>query len=229
VKTSEGWRINGRKIWTSFAQVADRILLLVRTGEPGPKGLSLMLVDMKTPGIDVTPISAFGGGQEFNEVSLMDVDVPADALLGTENGGWQIVTDVLKDERGPEFCLARFADIRRYVEALCDTDSGQNDLGRLLARAFAIPVLADDLLSRALNADTPNGFESLVKLYTTETWRSIGDAQVRGTGTPFYDRYGDDATDLLYESRHYTISAGTSEIQRNQIARYLLALPSSRS
>jgi alkylation response protein AidB-like acyl-CoA dehydrogenase len=230
------WIVNGSKIWTSFAQFAEWVILLVRTGAADSRaaGISVLLVDLNTPGIEISPIQTISGRSEFNEVFFTDVRVPASHLVGEVDGGWQIVRSVLQDERGADYCLARYADIRRILEDVADSLRGEEApagvhlarLGSDYARVYAIQVLASDLLERGATA--PEGFESMLKLYTTETWRSLGDDQTRVWGARYFDSGPAERMHDYAESRHYTISAGTSEIQRNLIAGRLLELPSGR-
>src|SRR5258706_3905487 len=100
VKTADGWRISGQKVWTTHAQHAHMMIALVRTGAADDKakrheGLSQFLVDMKTPGITVRPIADLAGDVHFNEVFFDDVLVPHDMLLGQEGRGWQQCTSEL--------------------------------------------------------------------------------------------------------------------------------------
>lgn len=236
-RVSDEWVINGRKIWTSFAQFADWIILLVRTGPADSRadGISVLLVDLLTPGIEISPIITMSGHAEFNEVSFNDVRVPAANLVGEENAGWSIVRSVLQDERGADYCLARYSDIRRIFDDVVSTarelpaeHRAVAHLGADYARVYAIQVLASDLLERGQNRTAPEGLESLVKLYTTETWRTMGDDQLRWWGAPYFTEGPKERLHDQAESRHFTISAGTSEIQRNLIASRLLELPSGR-
>ncbi len=231
------WVVRGRKIWTSFAQFADWIILLVRTGGPESRGegISVLLVDLRSPGIEISPIQTISGRSEFNEVSFDDVRVPAANLVGEVDGGWPIVRAVLQDERGAEFCLARFGDIRRIFEDVVRSVGRQEParrrtttLGADYARSYTIQLAAMDLLRREQEGTVLEALESLLKLYTTETWRGFGDHELLAWGSGIFA--GGDFETLVdyYESRHYTISAGTSEIQRNTISGRLLGLPSSR-
>ena len=94
--------VNGQKIWTSYAQYADWCYLLVRTDPAAPKhrGISYLLVDMKTPGITVKPLRQMHGGQDFNEVFFENVHVPRQNLLGALNDGWRVSMTTLANERG---------------------------------------------------------------------------------------------------------------------------------
>jgi alkylation response protein AidB-like acyl-CoA dehydrogenase len=229
------WVVRGRKIWTSFAQFADWIILLVRTGSPESRGdgISVLLVDLRSPGIDISPIQTISGRSEFNEITFDDVRVPNENLVGEVDGGWSIVRAVLQDERGAEYCLARFADIRRIFEDVVEVARDHEPrhpetLGADYARIYTIQLLATDLLRRGQDGTAPDSLESLLKLFTTETWRTFGDHEVLDLGADVFRRGGEESLVDYYESRHYTISAGTSEIQRNTISGRLLGLPSAR-
>src|SRR5437867_8923625 len=93
--------VNGQKVWTTLAYISDWYFILVRTSTEGKKwaGLSLLLIDMKSPGIEVRPIRQITGDSEFNEVFLHDVKVPVENLLGKEGQGWEVVTSALVNER----------------------------------------------------------------------------------------------------------------------------------
>ncbi len=100
-----GWVVNGQKVWTSYAQYAQRCVLLTRTGPPGSahRGITAFFVDMDSPGITVRPIEVLNGAHEFCEVFFDDVVVPADRLLGEVDGGWKIAMDMLPYERSTAF------------------------------------------------------------------------------------------------------------------------------
>src|SRR3984957_4997678 len=101
VRTAEGWRVNGQKVWTSLAQYAARCVLLTRTGAPDSahKGITALFVDMDSPGIVVRPIETMHGAPEFSEVFFDDVVVPLDRTLGAEGEGWAVAMDLLPYER----------------------------------------------------------------------------------------------------------------------------------
>ena len=94
--------VNGQKVWTSFAHRADWCMLLARTDPAAPKhrGLSLLLVDMKSPGIEIRPLRHMTGAVEFNELFFTEVEVPRENLVGQLNRGWQIAMSTLMNERG---------------------------------------------------------------------------------------------------------------------------------
>ena len=98
-----GWVINGEKLWTSFAHHATRCVVLARTGRPGSRGISAFLVDMDTPGVTASPLQTMADVDEFCSTSFVDVEVPAQRLLGELDGGWQVAQHILSCERGPIF------------------------------------------------------------------------------------------------------------------------------
>src|SRR2546430_7035302 len=111
--------VNGQKVWTSYAHAADWCLLLCRTDPDVPKhkGLSYLLVDMRSPGIEPRPLKQITGEAEFNEVFFTDVEVPAENLLGEMNQGWTYANTTLANERGPAF-LAHQIRFRNRLEAV---------------------------------------------------------------------------------------------------------------
>src|SRR5213593_2401223 len=101
VRDGDVYVVNGQKIWTTYAHISDWFFVLVRTSTEGPKwaGLSLLLMDLRSPGIDIRPIRQIDGGSEFNEVFMTDVRVPVANLLGKEGQGWEVVSSALVNER----------------------------------------------------------------------------------------------------------------------------------
>src|SRR4029077_8078672 len=97
VRTDEGWRVTGQKVWTSLAQYAQRCVLLTRSGtvESAHRGITALFIDMDSPGITVRPIEAMHGSAEFCEVFFDGVAVPADRTLGGEGDGWAVAMDLL--------------------------------------------------------------------------------------------------------------------------------------
>src|SRR6202158_5189974 len=144
-KTNGGWRINGSKIWTTSAQIADYMLALFRTS-PATKenrrhGLTQFLVDMKSPSIAVNPIYQMTGQHDFNEVVFTDTFVPDDHVLGEIAGAWKQATSELASERsGPERFLQTFYVLAELVRALGpnpDLRSAEG-LGRLTAQLHTL-------------------------------------------------------------------------------------------
>src|SRR6185295_18382116 len=112
--------VNGQKVWTSHADIADWCFLLCRTELDAPKhkGISLLLVDMRLPGISVRPLRQMTGDAEFCEVFFEEVPVPLDHLVGKPGAGWQIAMGILAHERGPVWTFTFQRKIRRSFEQL---------------------------------------------------------------------------------------------------------------
>src|SRR5205085_5674664 len=144
-KTDGGWLVNGRKIWTSNAHVADYMIALLRTSPPTKEnrrhGLTQFLVDMKTRGITVNPIYQMTGQHDFNEVVFEDAFVPDDHVLGEIDGAWKQATSELAYERsGPERFLETFYVLPELMRALGpqpDLRSAEG-LGRLVAELHTL-------------------------------------------------------------------------------------------
>src|SRR6266480_1917637 len=139
-KTSGGGLINGTKIWTSQAHIADYMIALCRTSQPTKEhrshGLTQFLVDMKTPGIKVNPVYQLTGAHDFNEVVFQDAFMPADHVLGEVDGAWKQATSELAYERsGPERFLETFYVLTELVRVLGDKPDtrGAEGIGRLVA------------------------------------------------------------------------------------------------
>src|SRR5215831_12382519 len=119
-RDGDAFIVNGQKVWTSHADIADRCFLLCRTEADAPKhkGISLLLVDMRSPGISVRPLQQMTGSAEFCEVFFDNVRVPADVLVGAPGAGWQIAMGILAHERGPVWTFTFQRRIRRSFEQL---------------------------------------------------------------------------------------------------------------
>jgi alkylation response protein AidB-like acyl-CoA dehydrogenase len=214
--------VNGQKVWSSNAQFAEKAILMARTDDAAPahRGITFFLLDMSTPGIEVRPITQMTGEQEFCEVFLQDVEVPADAVLGGRENGWAVAMQVLVDERG-SFGAAGAISLERDLAALTDAaspdDAVQTDrLAGLLAEGRALMALLHRLGAEPTMAPA-------AKLLRTElSVRGHGlHADLRGPAAMLDD---DHSRELLY-SAGMRLAGGTSEVQRNIIAERLLGLP----
>ena len=123
-RVDDHYIVNGHKIWTTLAQFADWMFCLVRTNSDGKpqEGISFLLIDMNTEGIDVKPIITLDGGHEVNEVFLEDVKVPVENLVGEENMGWTIAKFLLGNERTG---IAGVARSKKALERLKDIASSE--------------------------------------------------------------------------------------------------------
>ena len=238
--------VSGQKVWTSYADAADWCFLLCRTelAEPKHRGLSLLLVDMKSPGIDVKPLQQMTGGAEFCEVFFDGVRVPAANLLGEPGAGWQIAMGILSHERGPVWTFGFQRAIRRSLERVVALAKGRSqEPGRvrdpLLRQRLAQAHIEVDLLrlfgyrslTRLLRSGKPGAESSMEKVLGSETDQRLHELALEIAGPyaalwrgSYTTESGAFAEPALY-SRSETIMGGTSEIQRNIIAQRILGLP----
>lgn len=236
--------VNGQKTWSTFAQFADRALLLVRTGtsEPAQAGLTFLLLDMRAKGVTVRPISQITGDDEFAEIFLDDVEIPLDDRVGEEGEGWAVAQATLASERG--LTLVELNQRMRYSLiriAAAMVENGRfddltllRDLGGLIARVDASCALADRYLLKRISGQETPGDASIVKLYYSRVLREFTSLGLRITGVQgqyqkALTRGGSQETgnwmvDFL-NSYNWSIAGGSDEIQRNIIAERLLRMP----
>jgi alkylation response protein AidB-like acyl-CoA dehydrogenase len=237
--------VNGQKIWTSFAHVADWCLLLCRTDQSVAKhkGLSYLLVDMRLPGIDPRPLKQITGDAEFNEVFFTDVRVPREQLLGEVNMGWTYANTTLSHERGPAFLGHQI----RFRNSLLDMiDSAKHTIRdgvpvsehpayrQRIAAAYAeleiMKYIGYRNITSILRNGRPGTEGSIAKLYWSHLVRRMQELALEVTG-PAGALDGEDADKRGAWQRGYlmsfaqTIAAGSSEIQKNIISERVLGLP----
>jgi alkylation response protein AidB-like acyl-CoA dehydrogenase len=230
--------VNGQKVWTSHAEVADWCFLLCRTemDQPKHKGISLLLVDMKTPGISVSPLKQMTGETEFCEVFFEDVRVPADLMIGPPGAGWQIAMGILQHERGPVWTFTFQRKIRRSFNTLVgmarqhQASKGLDDplLRQRLAQSYIevelLKLMGYRSLTHMLRTGHPGPESSLEKVIGSETDQRLQEAAMTCFGPYAVLENSGLLRDYMY-SRSETIMGGTSEIQRNVIAQRILGLP----
>lgn len=238
-REGENWLIDGQKVWTSFAQVAEWCFMLARTDPAAAKhkGLSYFLVPMSSPGISVRPLTQISGDKEFNEVFFDAVKVPAGNMVGEPGDGWKIAISTLMYER-VALTFARhlqsesaLRDIRRI---LAERGAGEGQLARfgaLTAKSMALRALALSHLVRYSGGAQPGPEGSMDKLLWSETFQEINEFALDLLGGDAAYTSGESAwADGLVQHRYLysrgrTIAAGTSEIQRGIIAQRVLGLP----
>jgi alkylation response protein AidB-like acyl-CoA dehydrogenase len=233
-----GFVVSGQKVWTSHAEIADWCFLLCRTEPEAPKhkGISLLLVDMKTPGIAVRPLEQMTGDHEFCEVFFDGVEVPGDLMIGEPGAGWQIAMGILAHERGPVWTFTFQRKIRRSFEQLLREAREHPDSRRVLgdpvyrqrlAQAWVevelLRLIGYRSLTRLLRTGQPGLESSIEKVAGSETDQRLQELAMEVLG-PRAMLPGDRLRSYLY-SRSETIMGGTSEIQRNVIAQRILGLP----
>ena len=230
VRVDGGWQVSGEKVWTSWAQLADRCLLLARTGpsDSGHRGISAFLLDMNTPGITVSRLRSMNGDDEFCSLFFDNVVIPEGRLLGEVDGGWAVATHVLAGERGAAAWQRQIWLRSRLDELAADpaADVGDDAIGESLELLTALRLLSRRTVAR-LSADEPVGSTtSLDKLAMSTAEKFLFDVALAGKSADTVFGHPDEnwRNDYLY-SRASSIYGGAAEIQRNIIAERLLGLP----
>jgi alkylation response protein AidB-like acyl-CoA dehydrogenase len=241
--------VNGQKVWTSYGWIGDWCELVVRTDPnvPKHKGLSVLLIDMKSPGVEVRPLKQMTGESEFNELFFRDVRVPAANVLGKVNDGWNVAVSTLMYERGSygaRLHLLFKRNINRLIELSHKFQknghpAAQDPITRQkLAQCYAeIEIMRWNQLrafSRITATGVPGPEGSIQKIFWSELNQRVqqiaqeifgpygqllaGDKQAVDNGIWSYG---------YLRTRGNTIEAGTSEVQRNIIGHFVLGLPRS--
>jgi alkylation response protein AidB-like acyl-CoA dehydrogenase len=236
--------VNGSKIWTSAAHHADWIFLLTRTDPEAPKhkGITYLLVDMKTPGITVRPLVQMTGARGFNQVFFEDVRVPRQNIVGQKNQGWQVAITTLMFERatGHDRGLAKqvneLADLAKRLprngRSAWNDDSVRHEIAQFAIEVEAIKYTGFRQLTRQLKGLPPGPEGSMLKLCSTELALRIAAFAMELLGpysqleheAPFAPDEGKWSQRML-AARGPTIYAGTNQIQHNIIGERVLGLP----
>ena len=226
-----GYVISGSKVWTSYAGLADHCFLLARTGGAGRRGISILLVPMDTPGIDVRPIPSLLGQGDLHEVFFNDVRVPDSCLLGEEGQAWPLITHALSNER---VGIARYAFARRTLDALVgrlqqegrfSEPITRSRAGQALAACEAARLLVYRVVDQRSRGPIHSGDAALARTSVIAAEHAVTDFGLDflpdpycGTGFPLQ---------LAHHERAIAsgIASGAAEIQLNLIASELLGLP----
>jgi alkylation response protein AidB-like acyl-CoA dehydrogenase len=233
-RTASRWLISGQKVWTSLAQYSDRCVLLTRTGslDSRHRGVTAFFVDMDTPGITVRPLEMINGDCEFAEVFFDEVSVPADRMLGELDGGWSVAMSILPYERSSCFwqrIAYLYQRLQRLVDLAPTDDRAAEVVGEAYLQLHALRARSRATQHRLAVTGTIGAETSIDKLLVATAEQTTYDAVRRllvgivelddsAAGEVWRSEY-------LY-SRAATIYGGTAEVQRNIVARRLLALGS---
>ena len=246
IRDGDDYVIDGQKIWTSFAHVADYCEMLVRTDTDVPKhrGITWLILPMGLPGMDVRPLRTMDGGIEFSEVFFDEVRVPVSNRVGDENDGWRVAMTTLSFERGTAFVsemlqtmelvhdLSELAKhVTRRSRLAWDDDGLRRDLAKLSAELDALWALTRRNISEASRTGLVGAGGNVFKLAYTDLRHRLGELSMHLLERASLSL---DDIDELTSGRHVqgrihglkmTIAAGTSQVQRNIIAERLLGLP----
>jgi alkylation response protein AidB-like acyl-CoA dehydrogenase len=221
-KVQDGWLVNGRKIWTTNAHRSDWMIALCRTSDAEDRhhGLSQLLIDLRSGGVQINPIPFLDGGHHFNEVVLEDVFVPDDLLLGEEGKGWAQTGNELSYERaGPERLLSSWLLVEEFLRAHDGTELGDRAttvLGWALARFWGIRQLSL-AVARMIDAGEAPAIESaLVKEMATRFEQDV----IQAVSELVEEAPSQESADLLSRllaasilaGPSYTIRGGTNEV-----------------
>jgi alkylation response protein AidB-like acyl-CoA dehydrogenase len=236
VRDGDDFVVNGQKIWTSLGHRADWCQLYVRTDPDAPKhkGISCLIVDMRLPGIEARPLVTLNGSADFAEVFFNDVRVPADALLGPLDAGWQVATTTLSHERaGAARLYAQMqvqlgdlvADLAHHTvdgRPVLEDSTVLRRLGDVALRIKYLELLCKRSISAMLHGGDALGSASLAK----SVWAELGQELAELA----YDVLGPGQTsqrwvDRRLSSRSLTIAGGTTQINKGITATRVLGLP----
>jgi alkylation response protein AidB-like acyl-CoA dehydrogenase len=248
VRAGDHFVVNGQKVWSSYAHVADRCILLVRTNPDAPKheGITYLLVDMHSKGVEVRPLRQITGEAEFNEIFFNDVRVPVTDVVGEIDEGWRVAMTTLLHERG----TLGFALTARLEVAVRKLLAFASEVRTNGSRAADDPLLRDRIaqawielqalrftnyraLTQLVKTGVPGPEGSIAKLHWSEANQRLTKLALEIMG-PLSQLTGDEGLWNGYwqyaqlRSRGNTIEAGTSEVLRNIIAERVLGLPRSR-
>jgi len=254
VRRGDAYVVNGTKTWTTMAQWADMMFCLVRTDPQAKKqqGISFLLIDMKQPGVEVTPIVTIDGGREINTVYLTDVEVPAENLIGEENQGWTYAKFLLGHERSG---IARIAASKSRLAWLKDIARSHRVGGRLLADDpdFMLGIAETEIALTALEytelralmsahaEGSPGAHANMLKIRGTDVQQRIAEMLMKAMGyyaapyipeamdrgwneEPVGPEYAATLAPTYFNMRKASIYGGSNEIQRNIIAKMVLGL-----
>lgn len=239
--------VSGQKIWSTLGHFADQCLLLVRTDSSGPKqaGITFLLMDMKSKGVDVRPIRQITGDEEFAEIFLDEVEIPVENLVGRENEGWKVAQVTLSSERGltlVELTERMAMSLWRLVLAATGGTGDASALDRSVARAVVdisariegLRAMLANLMANRIAGREAVGDASILKLaysrlsrdFTALGLRVQGYAAMRDTNYVLGAGYetGNWMFDFL-NSYQYNIAGGSNEIQRNIVSERVLNMP----
>jgi alkylation response protein AidB-like acyl-CoA dehydrogenase len=229
--------VNGQKVWSSYAHLADWCILVTLSDPDAPRyqGLTYLLVDMHSPGVEVRPLTQITGEAEFNEIFFADVDVPVGNVIGEPGQGWQVAMTTLMHERAAlGFALSGAFEVAvgKLLELARDRELDDRLRDRIAETWIELQALKwtnNRALTRLMETGAPGPEASVPKLHWSEANQRLGKLALELLGPEAQVMDGGGYWQWLQlRSRGNTIEAGTSEILRNIIAERVLGLPKGR-
>lgn len=235
IRVDGGWKINGQKVWTSGAHYCRRGLATVRTDPDVPKhaGITMVIVDMKAPGVEVRPLRQITGSSEFNEVFFNDVFIPDEDVVGEPNAGWTVARATLGNERvsiggGGSYYQGVDQQLVKLAEQRVDHVGGAKvRVGNFIADEHALRLLNLRRAVRSIEGAGPGPEGNVTKLKLAEHMGDGGSiaAALLGPEVALTDGPGGLVGRMVMGARGMAIAGGTSEVTRNQIAERILGMP----
>jgi acyl-CoA dehydrogenase len=225
----DGWRVSGQKIWTSNGHLARRSVLLARSGEPGHRGLTMVLLDLDQPGVEVRPIRSESGENIFSEIFLDGAHLPGDGIIGELGQGWALAMYMLQWERGAYGWIQQGRFHNRLQLALThgsDDASLISSVGAAYAASTALRLRTRSTVNRLAEDETLGPEVAIDKLLLVDAELATWDA-VRQLYGPAFDLEPDLEwlrAEFMF-SRAAPIYGGSQEIQRTLVAQRVLGMP----
>lgn len=229
IRTGNGWRVTGQKVWTSEARHAQYGYLLARTDptQLRHRGLTAFVVDMASPGIEVRPLRQMTGGASFSEVFFDDVDLPADAVLGEVGGGWSVAMTTLGFERFSSFGRSLGRLVRQAGELGWPDNPAREKFIDAVIDQRALAAFETRMHRRIVAGVAPGPETALAKLATGVVVSALAGAVAERLGERLSQRGAglDDWRLVLLSAPAFRIAGGTDEIVKTMIAERVLGLP----
>lgn len=236
--------VNGSKMWTTMAHIANWMFCLTRTDNTGKKqdGITFLLMDMSDPGIEVKPIYTLGGNHHVNTVHFTDVKVPVENRIGEEGKGWTYAKGLLQHERTGLAGITRSAialqNLKKNAEkipdgegTLADNSAYQAKLARLEIQLQSLEFLELRTMITVSEGNAPGPESSILKLKGTQAQQAMAELTMESAGyygspwgNPVGLKFGKGAMNKYLDGRASTIYGGASEVQRDVIAKRVLGL-----
>lgn len=227
-RVAGGWRVRGRKIWSSNAHRNHFVLALIRTSprtENRHDGFTQLFIDVASPGVQIRPVPAMGAPAAFAEILLEDVFVPDRFVLGVPGQGWPQVTSMLVYERsGPERYLSTFTVLRQLLQQPQVTEGIEAELGELVARLWSVRALAVRVQRLVEGGGSPQLKGAMVKALGAKVEQDVAEVgRLAIAANP--DRVSAELERLVHEAQlaapGFTIRGGTLQVLNNVIAKAL--------